>query len=192
MSTGMIIVIVTFFVLLFTGFPVVYALGLPSLVWLAITPNVQSIILPTNMLGYVSSFTLLCLPGFMLVGRLMETCGITDRLFNFCTALVGGFRGGMAYSNAVTSMVFASMSGSAIADAGGLGVVEMSMMKRAGYDPAFAAGITAASSIIGPIIPPSAAMVLIGTLSNTSVAKMFTAGIIPGALICGMLVTALE
>ena len=87
MSTGMIIVIVTFFVLLFTGFPVVYALGLPSLVWLAITPNVQSIILPTNMLGYVSSFTLLCLPGFMLVGRLMETCGITDRLFNFCTAL---------------------------------------------------------------------------------------------------------
>lgn len=187
MSTGMIIVIVTFFVLLFTGFPVVYALGLPSLVWLAITPNVQSIILPTNMLGYVSSFTLLCLPGFMLVGRLMETCGITDRLFNFCTALVGGFRGGMAYSNAVTSMVFASMSGSAIADAGGLGVVEMSMMKRAGYDPAFAAGITAASSIIGPIIPPSAAMVLIGTLSNTSVAKMFTAGIIPGALICGML-----
>ena len=187
MSTGMTVVIVSFFIFLFLGFPVVYALGLPSVIWLLITPSAQAIILPTNMLGYVSSFTLLCLPGFMLVGRLMETCGITDRLFNFCTAIVGGFRGGMAYSNAVTSMVFASMSGSAIADAGGLGVVEMNMMKRAGYEPEFAAGITAASSIIGPIIPPSAAMVLIGTLSNTSVAKMFVAGVIPGILICGML-----
>ena len=123
----------------------------------------------------------------MFVGRLMNTCGITDRLFQFATALVGRFRGGMAYSNAVTSMLFASMSGSAIADAGGLGVVEMSMMKRAGYEPEFAAGITAASSIIGPIIPPSAAMVMVGTLANISVAKMFVAGILPGLLTCLML-----
>lgn len=187
MSTGMLVIIVSFFVFLFLGFPCVFALGLPSLIWLAIKPGMPVTMLATNMLGYLNSYTLLCLPGFMFVGRLMNTCGITDRLFQFATALVGRFRGGMAYSNAVTSMLFASMSGSAIADAGGLGVVEMSMMKRAGYEPDFAAGITAASSIIGPIIPPSAAMVMVGTLANISVAKMFVAGILPGVCICAML-----
>ena len=139
MSTGMIIVVVVFLILLFAGFPCLFALGLPGLVWLLINPGVPSSMLATNMMGYLNSFTLLCLPGFMFVGRLMNTCGITDRLFQFCTALVGRFRGGMAYSNAVTSMLFASMSGSAIADAGGLGLVEMSMMKRAGYKAEFAA-----------------------------------------------------
>lgn len=187
MSTGMIIVIVSFFVLLFLGFPVILALGVPGVIWIVYNGATPTTMLATNMMGYLNSFTLLCLPGFMFVGRLMNTCGITDRLFQFCTALVGRFRGGMAYSNAVTSMLFASMSGSAIADAGGLGVVEMSMMKRAGYEADFSAGITAASSIIGPIIPPSAAMVMVGTLGNISVAKMFVAGILPGVCICGML-----
>ena len=186
MSTGMILILALFFIFLFAGFPVMYALGLPAVFWLAYS-GVNSTMVATNMLGYLNSFTLLCLPGFMLVGRLMDTCGITDRLFTFCTALLGRFRGGMAYANAVTSAMFASMSGSAIADAGGLGVVEMNMMKRAGYDPGFAAGITAASSIIGPIIPPSAAMVMVGTLGNISVAKMFVAGVLPGLCICGML-----
>lgn len=187
MSSGMIIVVAVFLILLFAGFPCLFALGLPGIIWLLVNPGVPSSMLATNMMGYLNSFTLLCLPGFMFVGRLMNTCGITDRLFQFCTALVGRFRGGMAYSNAVTSMLFASMSGSAIADAGGLGLVEMSMMKRAGYKADFAAGITAASSIIGPIIPPSAAMVMVGTMGNISVAKMFVAGIFPGAMTCALL-----
>ena len=107
----------------------------------------------------------------------MNTCGVTDRLFNLSMALVGKFRGGMAYANCVASAMFASMSGSAIADAGGLGLVEMKMMKSAGYDMAYSAGVTAASSIIGPIIPPSAAMVLLGAISQISVASMFFGGI---------------
>ena len=117
----------------------------------------------------------------------MNTCGVTDRLFNLSMALVGRFRGGLAYANCVASAMFASMSGSAIADAGGLGLVEMRMMKQAGYDPAYSAGVTAASSIIGPIIPPSAAMVLLGAISQISVASMFFGGIVPGVLLCGSL-----
>ena len=136
------------------------------------------------MMAYLNSFTLLCLPGFLFVGRLMTTCGVTDRLFNFAVALVGKFRGGLAYANCVASMMFASMSGSAIADAGGLGLVEMSMMKQAGYKPEMAAGVTAASSIIGPIIPPSAAMVMLGAIAEISVAKMFFGGIVPGIMLC--------
>ena len=187
MSTSMIVVIVLFLVLMLLGFPVLYALGIPCLVWLAMNPRMPVTILSQNMMAYLNSFTLLSLPGFMLVGRLMNTCGVTDRLFNLSMALVGKFRGGMAYANCVASAMFASMSGSAIADAGGLGLVEMKMMKSAGYDMAYSAGVTAASSIIGPIIPPSAAMVLLGAISQISVASMFFGGIIPGILLCGAL-----
>lgn len=106
MSSGMILVLVLFFLFLFTGFPVMFALGLPAIFWLFKT-GLNPTMMATNMLGYLNSFTLLCLPGFMLVGRLMDTCGITDRLFTFVTALLGRFRGGMAYANAVTSALFA-------------------------------------------------------------------------------------
>lgn len=166
------------------GVPVVFALGIPGIIWLLISPNMPVTILAQNMMAYLNSFTLLCLPGFLFVGRLMTTCGVTDRLFNFAVALVGKFRGGLAYANCVASMMFASMSGSAIADAGGLGLVEMSMMKQAGYKPEMAAGVTAASSIIGPIIPPSAAMVMLGAIAEISVAKMFFGGIVPGIMLC--------
>lgn len=184
MNTSMIIVIVLFLVLMMLGFPVLYALGLPCLVWLVMNEKMPVTILSQNMMSYLNSFTLLSLPGFMLVGRLMNTCGVTDRLFNLSMALVGRYRGGMAYANCVASAMFASMSGSAIADAGGMGLVEMKMMKQAGYDPAYSAGVTAASSIIGPIIPPSAAMVLLGAISQISVASMFFGGIVPGILLC--------
>lgn len=187
MSSSMITVIILFLVLMMLGFPVLYALGLPCLVWLVMNPRMPETILSQNMMSYLNSFTLLSLPGFMLVGRLMNTCGVTDRLFNLSMALVGRFRGGLAYANCVASAMFASMSGSAIADAGGLGLVEMRMMKQAGYDPAYSAGVTAASSIIGPIIPPSAAMVLLGAISQISVASMFFGGIVPGVLLCGSL-----
>lgn len=129
MSTAMIVVIISFLVLMLLGVPVVFALGIPGIIWLLISPNMPVTILAQNMMAYLNSFTLLCLPGFLFVGRLMTTCGVTDRLFNFAVALVGKFRGGLAYANCVASMMFASMSGSAIADAGGLGLVEMSMMK---------------------------------------------------------------
>mgnify|MGYP001148052019 CR=1 FL=1 len=182
MSTAMIVVIISFLVLMLLGVPVVFALGIPGIIWLLISPNMPVTILAQNMMAYLNSFTLLCLPGFLFVGRLMTTCGVTDRLFNFAVALVGKFRGGLAYANCVASMMFASMSGSAIADAGGLGLVEMSMMKQAGYKPEMA--VPAASSIIGPIIPPSAAMVMLGAIAEISVAKMFFGGIVPGIMLC--------
>lgn len=184
MSTAMIVVVISFLVLMLLGVPVVFALGIPGIIWLIMSPNMPVTILAQNMMAYLNSFTLLCLPGFLFVGRLMTTCGVTDRLFNFAVALVGKFRGGLAYANCVASMMFASMSGSAIADAGGLGLVEMSMMKQAGYKPEMAAGVTAASSIIGPIIPPSAAMVMLGAIAEISVAKMFFGGIVPGIMLC--------
>ena len=110
MSTSMIVVIVLFLVLMLLGFPVLYALGIPCLVWLAMNPRMPVTILSQNMMAYLNSFTLLSLPGFMLVGRLMNTCGVTDRLFNLSMALVGKVRGGMAYANCVASAMFASMS----------------------------------------------------------------------------------
>lgn len=187
MSFAMIMVIVLFFLFLLLGFPVLFSLGIPCVFWIFMNSRVQDTILAQNMMSYMTSFTLICLPGFLFVGRLMNTCGVTDKLFKLSIASVGRFRGGMAHANAFASMLFASMSGSAIADAGGLGLVEMRMMKRAGYKLDFSAGITAASSVLGPIIPPSAAMVLIGTVAEISVANMFFGGIIPGVLLCGAL-----
>jgi tripartite ATP-independent transporter DctM subunit len=180
-------VLVIFFVFLLLGFPVLFSLGIPCVIWIFINPRIQDTILAQNMMSYMTSFTLICMPGFLFVGRLMNACGVTDKLFKLSIATVGRFRGGLAHSNAFASMLFASMSGSAIADAGGLGLVEMRMMKRAGYKADFSAGITAASSVLGPIIPPSAAMVLIGTVAEVSVANMFFAGVIPGILLCGAL-----
>lgn len=187
MSISMTVVIIAFLVLMLLGVPVVFALGIPGIIWLFMNSRMPITILAQNMMTYLNSFTLLCLPGFLFVGRLMTTCGVTDRLFNLAVALVGKFRGGLAYANCVASMMFASMSGSAIADAGGLGIVEMSMMKKAGYKADMAAGVTAASSIIGPIIPPSAAMVMLGAIAEISCAKMFFGGIIPGILLCGFM-----
>jgi len=187
MSFAMILVIILFFVFLFLGFPVLFSLGIPCVVWIFINPRISDTILAQNMMSYMTSFTLICLPGFLFVGRLMNVCGVTDKLFKLSIATVGRFRGGLAHANAFASMLFASMSGSAIADAGGLGLVEMRMMKRAGYKIEFSAGITAASSVLGPIIPPSACMVLIGTVAEVSVANMFFGGIVPGVVLCGAL-----
>ncbi|MDR2433758.1 MAG: TRAP transporter large permease [Treponema sp.] len=187
MSLSMMVVIILFFVFLFLGFPVLFSLGLPCIFWLFMNPRMPDTIIAQNMMSYMTSFTLICLPGFLFVGRLMNSCGVTDRLFKLSIATVGRFRGGMAHANAFCSALFASMSGSAIADAGGLGLVEMRMMKRAGYKLEFAAGITAASSVLGPIIPPSAAMVLIGTVAEISVASMFFGGFVPGVILCSAL-----
>lgn len=176
-----------FLVLLLLGIPVVFSLGAASLIWLAMNPNVPITVASQNMMSQLLSFTLIAMPGFLFVGRMMNTSGVTDRLLKFSIAMVGRFRGGLAHANALASMLFASMSGNAVADAGGLGLVEMTMMKKAGYDPDFSAGITAASSVLGPIIPPSQIMVLVGSIAQISVASLFYGGILPGVLMCGSL-----
>ena len=181
------IIAVAFIVLMFLGVPVAFALGIPTLGWLLLNPSMPVTVVSQNIMKYMLSFTLISMPGFLFVGRMMNTCGITDRLFKFAVAMVGRFRGGLAHANALASMMFASMSGTAIGDAGGLGLVEMKMMKDAGYDDDFAAGITAASSILGPIIPPSSCMVMLGSIAEISVAALFYGGVIPGIIMAGAL-----
>ena len=181
--TVIVIIAVMFIVLMLIGVPVVFAIGVPCVFWLGLKGGAMPItVISQNCMKYMLSFTLISLPGFLFVGRIMNTSGITDRLFKFAIAMVGRFRGGLAHANALASMLFACMSGTAIGDAGGLGLVEMKMMKDAGYDPDVAAGITASSSILGPIIPPSSCMVLLGSIAEISVASLFYGGVVPGVL----------
>jgi len=132
------------------------------------------------MYAQTVSYPLLAIPFFILAGTLMNTGGMTDKVFRFARCLVGYFPGGLAHVNVVSSMLFAGMSGSAVADAAGLGKVEIKAMNDAGYEPHFTAGITAASSTIGPVIPPSIPFVIYGSLTGVSVGKLFLGGCLPG------------
>ena len=134
--------------------------------------------------GMNSSFLLLAIPLFILAAEFMNAGSIMDRLLRFCNALVGRFRGGLAQVNVVQSIIFASMSGSALADAAGSGKLMQTLMTRGGkYPPAFAAALTAASSVIGPVIPPSIPLVLYALVSDTSIGYLFLGGVVPGLLI---------
>jgi tripartite ATP-independent transporter DctM subunit len=135
----------------------------------------------------LDSFVLIAIPLFVLAGHLLNRAGIADRIFAFAAALVGHIRGGLAHVNVVASMIFAGMSGVAQADAAGLGVVEVNAMRKEGFDPAFAAAVSAASAIIGPIIPPSVIMVIYAVMVQVSVADLFLAGFLPGILMGGAL-----
>jgi tripartite ATP-independent transporter DctM subunit len=139
--------------------------------------------------GTITSFILLAFPLFTLAGRLMNTGGVTKRIFDFADVVVGWIPGGLGHVNVLASMIFAGMSGSAVADIGGLGVIEIKGMKEKGYDLDFSAAITIASSTIGPIIPPSAPMVLYAVMANESVGRLFIGGVLPGTLmgICLMI-----
>jgi tripartite ATP-independent transporter DctM subunit len=140
-------------------------------------------ILPTQMsTGTITSFLLLAFPLFTLAGRLMNTGGVTRRIFDFAETVIGWVPGGLGHVNVMASMIFAGMSGSAVADIGGLGVVEIKGMREKGYDDDFSAAITIASSTIGPIIPPSAPLVLYAVMANESVGRLFLGGILPGVL----------
>lgn len=174
--------VVSFVVLAVASVPV--AVGLGVAVWIAVVffspfPLVGII---QRMVTGIDSFVLVSIPFFMLTGRLMNQGGITDRLFAFARALVGPIRGGLAHANVLASMIFAGMSGSAVADAGGLGMVEIKAMADQGYRKEFAAAVTVASSTIGPIIPPSIPMVIYGAMAEVSVGRLFLGGVVPGLL----------
>jgi|TARA_R110001583_G_scaffold105494_2_gene253395 tripartite ATP-independent transporter DctM subunit len=168
-------------VLLICGAPVAVALAGSSLAYLFIA-GMPPISMLHNMINGVNSFPLLAVPFFIMAGHLMNTGGITVRIFNFARALVGWAPGGLGHVNVGASVIFAGMSGAAVADAGGLGNVEIKAMRDAGYDTSFAVGITAASSTIGPIIPPSLPLVLYGVIAQVSIGQLFLAGIVPGLL----------
>jgi tripartite ATP-independent transporter DctM subunit len=148
---------------------------------------VPELVVLHRMVNGIDSFPLLAVPFFILAGNLMNSAGITNRIFGFARALVGWMRGGLGHVNVGASVVFAGMSGAAVADAGGLGVIEVKAMRDAGYDRGFAVGVTAASSTIGPIIPPSLPMVIYGVMANASIGQLFAAGFIPGLLMAGSL-----
>src|SRR3989304_5385894 len=132
------------------------------------------------MYGGVDSFPLLAVPFFIWAGNLMNSAGITNRIYNFALALVGWLKGGLGHVNVVGSMIFAGMSGTAIADAAGLGTIEIKAMKDHGYSTEFAVGVTAASATLGPIIPPSLPFVIYAMFANVSIGQLFLAGVIPG------------
>jgi tripartite ATP-independent transporter DctM subunit len=168
--------------LLMMGAPVAVALAGASAIWLAVSGQAPGVILAHRMINGVDSFPLLAVPFFILAGNLMNTAGITTRIFGFARALVGWMRGGLGHVNIGASVIFAGMSGAAVADAGGLGAIEIKAMRDAGYEPDFAVGVTAASSTIGPIIPPSLPMVIYGVVAGASIGQLFAAGFIPGLL----------
>lgn len=129
-----------------------------------------------------NSFTLIAVPFFILAANIMNSGGITKKIFNFCNTLVGWIPGGLGHANILASVVFAGMSGAAIADAGGLGAIELQAMKEQGYDEDFSLAITGASSTLGPIIPPSVPAILFGVAGSVSIGKLFIGGIVPGIL----------
>jgi tripartite ATP-independent transporter DctM subunit len=166
------------------GLPVAYAMIGGSILWLVLSGIDMGTAAEQLLNGMMASQLLLAIPLFILAAEFMNTGSIMDRLLHFCNAIVGRFRGGLAQVNVVQSIIFASMSGSALADAAASGKIMQSMMTRDGkYPPAFAAALTCVSSVIGPIIPPSIPLVLYALISDTSVGYLFLGGVIPGLLL---------
>lgn len=182
MEPLVIVLFVTFLVLLMMGVPVAYSLGMSSMVYL-LGAGIDLFAIPQKMYGGIDSFVLLCIPGFVLAGNLMNVGGITQRIVNFANAVLGHITGGLGLANVASSMVFAGISGTAVADTASVGGIMIPAMEKSGYDTDFACAVTAASSTIGPIIPPSVPMIIAGTLTGISVGKLFIAGLIPGILI---------
>lgn len=169
--------------LIMLGVPVAIAMGLTAVAtFLSMGQADILTMVAQRMYASTTSFTLLAIPFFILAGNLMNTGGVTERIFRFARALVGHIWGGLGQVNVIASMIFSGMSGAAVADAAGLGMIEMKAMKDNGYDWRFSAAITAASSTIGPVIPPSIPLVIYGYLTEVSVGRLFLAGMIPGAL----------
>lgn len=177
-----ILLFVVFLLLLVVGFPVAFALGLASFVYILFS-DLPFIVIPQKMYAGLDVFVLLSIPGFVLAGNLMNASGITHRIIQLCNALFGHIRGGLGLANVGASMVFGGISGTAIADTASIGSVMIPAMVKEGYDTDFSCAVTATSSTIAPIIPPSLPMIIAGTLTGLSVGKLFIAGIIPGLLL---------
>ncbi len=174
--------------LLAIGLPVGYALIVSPLFYYIISGNWSTVYYTgAAMIDSLNSFSLLAVPFFILTGILMNSSGITDRIFNFAKAMVGHYTGGLAYVNVLASLLFSGMSGSALADAGGLGQLEIKSMRDEGYADDFCGGVTAASCIIGPLVPPSIPLVIYGVVANESISKLFLAGFLPGVLTAAVL-----
>lgn len=173
---------IIFLLLMSSGIPVAIAMAGSVLVYVLWSGDLPAFVVIHRMVSGIDSFPLLAVPFFILAGNLMNNAGITNRIYNYALALVGWLKGGLGHVNIVGSVVFAGMSGTAIADAAGLGTIEIKAMKDHGYSSEFSVGVTAASATLGPIIPPSLPFVIYGMMANVSVGALFLAGILPGLL----------
>src|SRR3954465_6374369 len=169
-----------FLVVLLAGVPVFIALAGSSLLYTHFLAGIPDFIILHRMAGGIDSFPLLAVPFFILAGNLMNSAGITNRIYDLAVALAGWTRGGLAHVNILGSVIFAGMSGTAIADAAGRGTIEIKAMQDHGYTTEFSVGVTAASATLGPIIPPSLPFVIYGMMANVSIGALFLGGIIPG------------
>lgn len=172
-----------FLILMICGVPIAFSLSISAIVTAVSTGQFAATAIVHRMIGNSSSYTLLAIPFFILAAKLMNTGGITRKIFRCCSAWVGWVPGGLGHANVLASIVFSGMSGSAVADAGGLGQIEVDAMIDEGFDPDFSAAVTAASATIGPIIPPSIPMVVYGMMTEVPVGTLFIAGFLPGLLL---------
>jgi tripartite ATP-independent transporter DctM subunit len=177
---------VTWLGLMLLGMPIFLTLGASCLIYLWANGDVL-LAVPQRLTAAANSFTLLAAPFFMLSGMAMNTAGVTHRIYDFAECLAGWLRGGLAHVNIVGSVIFAGMSGSAVADAAGLGTIEIKAMTDEGYPREFAAAVTAASATIGPIIPPSVPLLFYGVVADASIGRLFLGGMVPGLLMAGAL-----
>ncbi|MGZ5786011.1 MAG: TRAP transporter large permease [Ramlibacter sp.] len=183
---------IVFLFLMAGGVPVAIAMAGSSLIYLFWAQTTPPFVVIHRMISGIDSFPLLAVPFFILAGNLMNNAGVTNRIFNFALALVGWLKGGLGHVNVLASVIFAGMSGTAIAEAAGLGTIEIKAMKDNGYPTEFAVGLTAASATLGPIIPPSLPFVIYGMMANVSVGALFLAGIMPGALMALFMMIAVS
>ncbi len=178
----MIVLLGGFLLLMVFGVPVAVAMAGASLAYLLVHGGAPDVIVAQRMIAGVESFPLLAVPFFILAGNLMNIAGVTGRIYAFAVALVGWMRGGLAQVNIIGSVIFSGMSGTAVADAAGIGTIEIKAMKDHGYPLDVAVGVTAASATLGPIIPPSLPFVIYGMMANVSIGALFLGGVLPGVL----------
>src|SRR4028119_1017805 len=183
----MLILIGSFLVLMILGVPVAISMAVASLLYILATGMVPDVIVAQRMIAGVESFPLLAVPFFILAGNLMNIAGVTGRISALAVALVGWMRGGLGQVNILGSDILSGMSGTAIADAAGLGTIEIKAMKDHGYSTEFAVGVTAASATLGPIIPPCLPFVIYGMMANVSIGALFLGGLIPGVVMTLMM-----
>ena len=177
----MVIFLIAFVLLLVIGVPISISIG-ASAVLGCLSLGYPLVVIGQKMVSGIDSFLLIAVPLFILAGNLMNAGKITEKIFDTAKELVGWIPGGLGHANVVASIIFAGMSGSAVADAGGLGAIEMEAMKKNDYDEDFAGAVTAASSVIGPIFPPSIPLIIYGSVASVSVDQLFMGGVVPGLL----------
>ena len=178
-----VLLVIMFILFIAIGVPISFALGIVSITGISMLPDIPNMVVFTKMFNGLGSFTLLAVPLFILAANLMNEGRITDKMIDSCTSLVGRFRGGLAYANILVSMIFAGISGSSQADTAGVGKVFIPSMEKQGFDKGTSVGVTAASSTLGSIIPPSITMVVYAGIANVSTGALFATGLLPGILL---------